>query len=419
MEFGRRASGAWARPMKRPTQTAAPVLEDVADIQPPVIPARQQSAPPVRLPKAIRLTGRPASSGVYGSKTASAMGQVISQQPPRLVAAAGPLMVSGSQTGQVVAIEATVKRVPDENNKKIADLEARIRRLTEALDREKKERIKDQAIIKKLEAKIKELKTIVQSHEATQDKEISSLTATINGLRQQLATEKEERQQQVGSLKAEVQQKQDEAEMTAARLKNMEMECKATIAERDMERAKAFAKQSELEAEIKDLLLKVAALETQLEAMKRQGQQNRANQQDLAALRRETAEQLAALQQLLREKNDRILHLERELRSLQHREAEREAQVEEYNSMKQTLHKYNVFLQKICQPQFSVVKDASLTPVNPNGFNVVEGHVLVPLKLLLEGYGMLPTDLRETYNQTDYNPPTASNTSGERRKSVR
>lgn len=37
----------------------------------------------------------------------------------------------------------------------------------------------------------------------------------------------------------------------------------------DMERAKAVAKQSELEAEIKDLLFKVAALESQLEAMKR------------------------------------------------------------------------------------------------------------------------------------------------------
>ena len=32
-------------------------------------------------------------------------------------------------------------------------------------------------------------------------------------------------------------------------------------------------------------------------------------------MRRETAEQLASLQKQLREKNDRILHLERELRS--------------------------------------------------------------------------------------------------------
>ena len=52
------------------------------------------------------------------------------------------------------------------------------------------------------------------------------------------------------------------------------------------------------------------------------------------------------------------------------------------------------YITKICQPHFAVVKDESLQPVNLNGFQVTQGHVLVPLILLLEGYSLLPTQLR-------------------------
>eukprot|EP00996_Jenningsia_fusiforme_P000365 NODE_1310_length_1592_cov_47.289047_g1175_i0.p1 GENE.NODE_1310_length_1592_cov_47.289047_g1175_i0~~NODE_1310_length_1592_cov_47.289047_g1175_i0.p1 ORF type:complete len:396 (-),score=76.90 NODE_1310_length_1592_cov_47.289047_g1175_i0:291-1478(-) len=65
------------------------------------------------------------------------------------------------------------------------------------------------------------------------------------------------------------------------------------------------------------------------------------------------------------------------------------------------------FIKRVCQPQFSVVQDESLTPVAADcGFGMVEGHVLVPLKLLLEGYAMLPRELRETHvRDPDYAPP--------------
>ena len=57
-------------------------------------------------------------------------------------------------------------------------------------------------------------------------------------------------------------------------------------------------------------------------------------------------------------------------------------------------HQMLEYITKICQPHFAVVKDESLTPVNISGFQVTEGHVLVPLILLLEGYALLPPQLK-------------------------
>ena len=57
------------------------------------------------------------------------------------------------------------------------------------------------------------------------------------------------------------------------------------------------------------------------------------------------------------------------------------------------------YISKICQPHFAVVKDESLQPVNLSGFQVTQGHVLVPLVLLLEGYSLLPVQLRSVIDE--------------------
>lgn len=60
-----------------------------------------------------------------------------------------------------------------------------------------------------------------------------------------------------------------------------------------------------------------------------------------------------------------------------------------------------LFTQQVCQPGFSVVKDASLEPVDRNRPEPT-GFVLVPLRVLLHGYSLLPeSDRREVIEGYD------------------
>lgn len=70
-----------------------------------------------------------------------------------------------------------------------------------------------------------------------------------------------------------------------------------------------------------------------------------------------------------------------------------------FSQWKETIDRVNKYIVKICQPQFSVVKDESLAPVTPGGggggSSTAEGFVLVPLALMLEGYTILPADTKK------------------------
>jgi hypothetical protein len=69
------------------------------------------------------------------------------------------------------------------------------------------------------------------------------------------------------------------------------------------------------------------------------------------------------------------------------------------------INKCNEYIVRICQPKFTVVKDDSLAPM---GQGDSEGFVLVPLQLLLEGYGLLPNntkkDIAEVYEGSKKKP---------------
>lgn len=61
------------------------------------------------------------------------------------------------------------------------------------------------------------------------------------------------------------------------------------------------------------------------------------------------------------------------------------------------IEQVDAFIVQICQPQFAVVKDESLTPLEPTAkaADKPEGFVMVPLQLLLQGYGLLPGDRKK------------------------
>eukprot|EP01062_Namystynia_karyoxenos_P014669 TRINITY_DN15290_c3_g1_i1.p1 TRINITY_DN15290_c3_g1~~TRINITY_DN15290_c3_g1_i1.p1 ORF type:complete len:622 (+),score=234.27 TRINITY_DN15290_c3_g1_i1:94-1866(+) len=108
--------------------------------------------------------------------------------------------------------------------------------------------------------------------------------------------------------------------------------------------------------------------------------QQRSREAMICQLKAALAEDAAAVERLrneVREMRDEQVHKEAEL-------IERRRKAEQFQE----------YVLKICQPHFAVVKDDSLCPVNVSGFQVTEGYVLVPLILLLEGYALLPPQLK-------------------------
>eukprot|EP00758_Cryptobia_borreli_P005783 Tbor_TRINITY_DN4987_c6_g2::TRINITY_DN4987_c6_g2_i1::g.9812::m.9812 len=63
---------------------------------------------------------------------------------------------------------------------------------------------------------------------------------------------------------------------------------------------------------------------------------------------------------------------------------------------KERIGKCNDYVVRICQPDYCVVKDSTLVPatVPPSDGTSHAGFVLVPLKLMIEGYELLPTDTK-------------------------
>eukprot|EP00759_Apiculatamorpha_spiralis_P014705 PhF_6_TR21221/c0_g1_i1/m.30662 len=86
--------------------------------------------------------------------------------------------------------------------------------------------------------------------------------------------------------------------------------------------------------------------------------------------------------------------LRAEIRQLRGEIIGQQTTVEESRRQSKAFYDYMV---SICQPQFTVVKDDHLTPMDPMSSTPqsLDGYVLVPLKLLLEGYGLLPTDIKK------------------------
>jgi predicted nucleic acid-binding Zn-ribbon protein len=143
----------------------------------------------------------------------------------------------------------------------------------------------------------------------------------------------------------------------------------------------------------------------------------------LERLRRELTEQIEVLKHENRQQRDVNLSLEKKVAAAAHDAAARETSFQkeaanlreqcakhaageaelrsEMRSREQMLEDWKLkmdqcrqYIVKICQPQFSVVKDDSLTPVHP-GSQEAGGFVLVPLTLMLEGYTLLPPDMKK------------------------
>ena len=243
---------------------------------------------------------------------------------------------------------------------------------------------------------------MLESHTVCAVVQDGDLNHIISELRKQLAKEKQEYQSKIFARDAEIQEAREERSTALKLVQVVQQELETIQAEKEKEKRLAAATETKLQSTIFELQSKINEISKQLESAQEEGLQ-------LGTLQKESdkrmADKMEWLNVQLEAKMAKVASLEKELHATNLKFQSRD---EEFEAMQQQVKKYNMFIQKICQPQFSVVKDPSLTPVNPNGFDVVEGHVLVPLQLLLEGYGFLPEDLRQVYNQTEYCPPTQS-----------
>lgn len=309
------------------------------------------------------------------------------------------LVVEGYQTGQAVAgLQYTKRRVvpPEPAELSAADAGGRTRQLAEVLGHERRQRGKDQATARRLRAEVERLTAVV----AERDAEIGKTVNTIASLKDQLEVRSKEhhahrvaiqeqlRRAQAAQALAEQRTALLLTQIEEARDQQASRECSA--AERESELAKAAAR---LRAEI-------LMLEDQLLAARREGDRRA---EDHADAERRWAELLTAGRAEGDAHISTIRELEAEVEGQRHRAA---AQADHCRRLQDQLTECHRYLQRICQPQFAVVNGKSLTPVDVNGFETVEGHVLVPLPILLEGFALLPESMRGVYNQTPYAPPT-------------
>jgi hypothetical protein len=176
------------------------------------------------------------------------------------------------------------------------------------------------------------------------------------------------------------------ADVDAARmeLKRASEEKSSSVTAKSQSEAQYAAELSRLQASTRDAQKDADAQRRRADLLQSQLDSTR---QELA-----TALQRAEDEKLARQRSDatniaRVAQLEREAQEAR----------EELASWRERISMVNGFVLEICQPQFAVVKDESLAPMDSGARKGAgaEGYVLVPLHLLLQGYALLPTDKKK------------------------
>jgi hypothetical protein len=259
---------------------------------------------------------------------------------------------------------------------------------------------KDQAKIRKLEAEIKKLQANLKDKNA----ENSKLNEKIDDLENSLTRQQAENERMLEKLKAL------NASNTA---KNAELEnLQAALDRHERGSGEASAELRELARRLEEANSRFLAAEQRWVTEKATFEANHNKLKDehtatksaLELAQRKAADEISAWKNKhekfdaeWREARDREANLRSDALKAKQQLAESEKKLAEW---RQTVETCNAYIVNICQPSFSVVKDETLAPVPP-GSPEGSGYVLVPLPLLLEGYGLLPGDMKKKIAQ-DY-----------------
>lgn len=310
--------------------------------------------------------------------------------PPRGLAG---MVIEGSRTGEEKAVAVIDRREPiatrpvaaerkpreeqpkedlsASKDQRIRQLETQLRRVQEQL----RTRISESNDLRETAAKAGETIAHQQSRIESLESEVESLSDTNASFNKTIA-----------QLKAQLQQAAAEAESHAADATLLRQKSAVHAVTSD-ERQKEAAKR--LEEAVKQADLDRTRLTAETHAWK--SQVDELNRKLLAA-KEEASLREALLSKELNERRSNEAKSAGDAVAARTQLAEREAKVLEW---RKKIDLCNEYIVKICQPQFSVVKDESLTPIQ-TGVTTPEngGFVLVPLPLLLEGYGLLPVEVK-------------------------
>jgi hypothetical protein len=298
------------------------------------------------------------------------------------------MMIEGSKTGE----EKTVTLIERRNSISTPGMEA------QNAARRDNIHTKDQQRIRKLELDLKRLQDLLKQRET----EMSSLQALADSQRSALVNMEVEKERAGSQVSVELIKKCEEIEtlqrtvaklrgdieiqaatftrqrkeLEASLLEKIEREKKHLEEERDKNRASFRAKDEEMRGDVQKWRLEVDSLNAQIRDLKLECDKN-----------------VTRLKVDNKSQKDVEDSLRAEVRQLRGEIVQQQASVEEARRQSRAFNDYMV---SICQPQFTVVKDEHSSPMEtiPTNPQSMEGFVLVPLKLLLEGYSLLPMDVK-------------------------
>lgn len=269
---------------------------------------------------------------------------------------------------------------------------------------------RDRAEIRRLEREVRRLQGIVDK----QSKELHELRNAEPD--EQLREELQQARQRAQALERQIREGDERREWQDNRQQRQQEELEQML--RD-ERTRSASLRGDAEDRQVEARIKCRELEDRVESLSRERDDLRrrlteqedehrrvrdqalgdkltaeAKDRDIGDLRNQQRSREAMICQLkaaLAEDASTVERLRNELRESRDEQVHKEAELIE---RRRKAEQFQEYVLKICQPHFAVVKDESLCPVNVSGFQVTEGHVLVPLILLLEGYALLPPQLK-------------------------
>lgn len=300
----------------------------------------------------------------------------------------GGLTIEGSKTGEEKQVSATERR-ESVSAKPSTPLDT-------GSSGKENQTARDTQRMKKLEAEIRKLQELVRKR--TQERDDTSRRAEDFENLLDAATKKLAGRE--ACLNDELRQRQEQIEQFRSACTALEAKLKRFEDEHQLlnqgQRSASDRHAQELQNAHAQLERLRRELTEQIEVLKHENRQQRDSHLSLEKKFVAAAHEAAARENSFQKEADALRQQcarhaagEEELRSEMR---SREQMVEDW---KQKMDQCRQYIVKICQPQFSVVKDDSLTPVHPGGGQDAGGFVLVPLTLMLEGYTLLPPDMKK------------------------
>eukprot|EP00756_Hemistasia_phaeocysticola_P014909 Hpha_TRINITY_DN15371_c1_g1::TRINITY_DN15371_c1_g1_i1::g.92288::m.92288 len=309
----------------------------------------------------------------------------------------GDMMVEGVQTGEGKAMEQSKDRQSGRNVS-----------MTRSRSFEQGQR--DRNAIRKLEQEVGRLRNLCDS----QQKQISALReATGDGVSKEEMRELQKRAELAERQQREAEERGNWAETRSTRIQE-DLEQMLRDERQRISNIRGEAEDREVEARIRcreledrvdsnnrerdGLRCRLEEAEAECRRIRDKALNDRLAVEskdreigDLRGQQRSREAMICQLKAALAEDASTVERLRTEMRDMRDEHVQKEAELIE---RRRKADQFQEYVMKICQPHFAVVKDDSLCPVNVSGFQVTEGYVLVPLILLLEGYALLPPQLK-------------------------